>query len=295
MNQFNTPISRRELIARSSVLGAGTIALGALVVACGSDSSKLPAGTKVVKRFPDGALVPGPLRLPVSLADKNSILSGDDLPATLTAKMVDLKTGKDVLAGLTATKHAGTAPQPYWPFHAEVNEPGIYKLVVDGADPDGAGFQLSAANEVSVPVPGDQLPSVETATFDNPLGIDPVCTLTPKPCPLHSISLSVALKSGKPVAYLLGTPAHCTTGTCAPALEELLDVAKEFANKAVFIHAEIYSDKAATQIAPPVAAYYMTYEPALFVTNAKGILVDRLDAVFDGAEIRASLKKAGIN
>ena len=34
----------------------------------------------------------------------------------------------------------------------------------------------------------------------------------------------------------------------------------------------------------------MTYEPALFVIDAKGVLVDRLDAVFDEVEVRESLE-----
>jgi hypothetical protein len=39
----------------------------------------------------------------------------------------------------------------------------------------------------------------------------------------------------------------------------------------------------------------MTYEPALFVTDASGTIVDRLDAVFDARELRASLTRAGIS
>jgi hypothetical protein len=39
----------------------------------------------------------------------------------------------------------------------------------------------------------------------------------------------------------------------------------------------------------------MTFEPALFITDAKGTLVDRLDAIFDAEEVRETLSRNGIS
>ena len=299
------PITRRDLIINTAKVGGGAVAMGAVISACGGDAKSSPttnAGSfvmsqsiTVVKRFPDAALIPGEVRLPISLANDSSILSSDDLPSTLTGKIINIQNGDLVQDGLTAAKHQGKAPTPYWPFIATIPEPGIYKIVVDGAHLDGAGVQISPADEIAMPVPGDQLPSVVTPTLQNPMDMDPMCTLAPKQCPLHSISVNAALKKNKPVVYLIGTPAHCTAGTCAPALEYLVDIAAEFSDRATFIHTEVYQDKAATVVTPAVAEYYMTFEPSLFITDAAGKLVVRLDSAFDDGEIRAALATVGIS
>ncbi|MFM8906883.1 MAG: hypothetical protein ACKOIZ_04595, partial [Actinomycetota bacterium] len=52
-----------------------------------------------------------------------------------------------------------------------------------------------------------------------------------------------------------------------------------------FIHAEVYADRDATQVAPVVTALGMNYEPALFVTDSRGVVTARLDAVFDEVEL----------
>ena len=49
----------------------------------------------------------------------------------------------------------------------------------------------------------------------------------------------------------------------------------------------MYQDPDATKVAPVVTALAMTYEPALFVTDAKGIVTARLDAVFDEVELES--------
>ena len=92
--------------------------------------------------------------------------------------------------------------------------------------------------------------------------------------------------------YLIGTPAYCQTGTCAPGLDALIAVQKNVGDSVVFIHADVYTDSTATTPAPAVGAYNMQYEPALFVTDSKGILQARLDAIFNEEEVRSVLLAA---
>jgi len=61
-----------------------------------------------------------------------------------------------------------------------------------------------------------------------------------------------------------------------------------------FVHAEIYTDDTRSTVAPAVTSLNMTYEPALFVIGADGVLVDRLDAVFDEVEVRESLEATSL-
>lgn len=108
-------------------------------------------------------------------------------------------------------------------------------------------------------------------------------------CPFHDIALSDALSSGKKVVYLIGTPAYCQTGTCAPALDALISLSKSTSDDVVFVHADVYTDDTAENVAPAVKAYNLTFEPSLFITDASGTLRSRLDAIFDVDEVSEAL------
>ena len=172
---------------------------------------------------------------------------------------------------------------------------GNYALVVSGGPIEGAAFSVLEPDQVAVPGANDSLPGFDTPTFDNNREVKPICTRIPDPCPFHAMTLTEALKLGVPVAYLVGTPAHCETGTCAPALDGLIEVGSRIGDRAVFIHAEVYSDEAATVIAPAVKALNLTFEPVLFIVDANGKIIERFDSVFDSLEIFDALTRAGIN
>ncbi|MEY3112196.1 MAG: hypothetical protein RIT23_1327, partial [Actinomycetota bacterium] len=178
------------------------------------------------------------MRLPISLADQAGLLSGADLPDTLTASLVNAETGAVVAENLTAPRHDAGMSIPYWPFRVEVSEIGVYSLVVEGGPADGAGVQVVDSATVGVPLVGSPLPPFDTPTLDDPRGVDPLCTRTPEPCPFHDVTLTEALASSLPVVYLIGTPAHCSTGSCAPALDGLLALKDELADRYVVVHAE---------------------------------------------------------
>ena len=293
--------SRRRFLALSASLG-----LGGLVAACGGSSSSSSSGAidgvsgtlQVVKRFPPSGLVPGSIRLPISLADTSGVLTTDGkvkLPQTLTGKVIDTASGDVVIASVTADKHDANMPTPYWPFIVDVQKVGVYLLILDVAPGSEMSFQVEEREKALSPLVGDPLPPFDTPTVDNNGGVDPICTRPQGTCPFHTVTLTEALKSGKPVVYIIGTPAYCETGTCAPGLEALIDVSKTIGDAAVFVHADVYTDKTATTAAPALQAYKLKYEPLLYITDAKGVLVNRLDAVFDVTEMSSALAAAGIS
>lgn len=288
--------SRRHFLAISASVG-----LAGAVAACGgkSGAGTQPEGTlQIVKRFPNTGLVPGKVRLPISLGDKSGVLGAQSsvaVPEVLRASVVDSVTGDVVLKGLTAQRHGENLSVSYWPFNFDLQKTGVYLLKVEEAPESECVFQIEDRTLVSMPLVGDALPPFDTPTVDNPRGVNPICTWSEGTCPLHTITLREALASGKPVMYLIGTPAYCQTGTCSPALEALIEVSKSMGDSAVFVHADVYTDKTATVSAPAVRAYNLSFEPVLYITDAKGILVDRLDAVFDVKEMRAVLAAAGIS
>jgi len=251
-----------------------------------------------VKRFPTTGLVPGSIRLPISLADTSGVLTTDGkvkLPQTLTGKVIDATSGDVVVASVSADKHDANMATPYWPFIVDVQKVGVYLLILDAAPESEMSFQVEERKNVLSPLVGDPLPPFDTPTVDNSRGVDPICTRSEGACPFHDITLTKALKIGKPVVYFIGTPAYCQTGTCAPGLDALIALAKKVGDAAVFVHADVYVDKTATTAAPAVQAYKLTYEPLLYITDAKGVLVNRLDAVFDVTEISSALAAVGIS
>ena len=316
-------ISRRGFISASaSVVGAG-VSLR-ILTACGDSSTSvqdsptdsllasssdqvvdevadqitdLPRDIQLVQRFPQ-VLVPGEVRLPISLAQQSGIITTDSdfkFPESLSAKIVDLSTDKVIIENISAKLHGVKISLPYYPFYAEIAAAGNYVLIVSGGPQDGAAFSVLERNQVLVPKTGDSLPSFDTPTFADHRQVEPICTRQPKPCAFHEVTLSDALKLGVPVAYLVGTPSHCSTGTCSPALDGLIEVATRVGNRAAFVHAEVYADKAATVIAPAVQALNLSFEPVLFIADKNGKVVQRLDAVFDALEFSDALASFGIS
>lgn len=58
------------------------------------------------------------------------------------------------------------------------------------------------------------------------------------------------------------------------------------------IHCEVYPDDqgpTSGSLAPIVEALGMEFEPSLYLIGADGIVIDRLDNVFDRAELTAAL------
>lgn len=266
----------------------------AFASACGSDgddSRSQLEGLSLVQRFPQ-VLVPGEVRMPVSLATTDGLLV-DGAPDELVARLVESESGSVVAERIVARRFGDGLAAPYWPFRATIAAPGIYVLQVEG-QPDGAGVQVASADTVAVPGAGDPMPPFDTPTTDDPRGVDPICTRSPEPCPLHEVTLADALALGRPVAYLVGTPAFCSTGTCSPALEGLLAVRDRVGDALVFVHADVYTDGTASTVAPAVQALGMTFEPALFLVGADGRVAERLDAVFDEAEIDERLLALGL-
>ncbi|MET0909734.1 MAG: hypothetical protein ABWZ99_09705, partial [Ilumatobacteraceae bacterium] len=92
-----------------------------------------------------------------------------------------------------------------------------------------------------------------------------------------------------------GTPAFCSTGSCAPGLESIIEVQPEFGEQFSFVHAEVYADTTATTLAPAVEsleALGLFYEPVLFITDPAGVVLERIDSVWNTEELVEALNRA---
>ena len=248
-----------------------------------SDGTGAPkGGWAVVQRFPNYPLfTPGDVRLPVSLAESTRLL--DNGPATITGWIENFEGVR--VADVTGIRRRDGIPTPYWEVRATLDAAVIYTMRFDHDDGYGATFELFDPGDVSTPKTGTALTPFDTPTTDDHRGVEPYCSLTPDPCPLHAVTLRDALKAGKPVAYMVGTPAHCTTGTCTPGLQFLVAEHERVGDKIVMVHADVYADAEATTVAPAVVALGAQYEPIIYFCTPDGVIVDRLDGVWDRTEL----------
>lgn len=283
-------LTRRRFLAAVAASGALAACSGGSDDALGTELSADPGaagdGFTLVQRFPNNVLIPGEVRMPITLSTGAAQFIQDG-PKTLTAQVIDFDGNQ--LGGAISAVRRDVAPAPYYDFRTTVDEPGFYALVVPGGPDDGAPFQIMDPQAVAVPYAGQALEPFDTPTVDDPQGFDLLCTRAAGQCPFHDVTLTEALAGDRPVAYYVGTPAFCATGSCAPALEALIDLQDRFGDAFTFVHAEVYSDDTGTTVAPAVTAVGMTYEPALFITDADGTIVERMDAVWDQSELAERL------
>jgi len=268
----------------SGPANAGTTTDAGFAVGAGTS----PNDMVLVRRFAPKTLVTGNQRVPVVLGDVNGLLPLESTPASLTATVLD-PNGKVAVDSVTVERHGAELQQPYYPFLLTLATPGNYELQLKDKPSVSTAFDVSAPADVPIPQVGAPLPPFDTPTVKDHRGVNPICTRDPA-CPLHQVTLSQALSSGKPVAYLIGTPAYCQTAVCGPVLDLLL---AQQPNRPDFtmVHSEVYTDDTIENVAPAVTAYHLNFEPALFIANAKGVLVARLDSIYDTQELTAALDK----
>ncbi len=194
------------------------------------------------------------------------------------APTVHSDTGASASTYLTSTYRFPTAGQ-YW-----------LRATYQGQTAESPVIVIEPATAM-VPRPGQKMISVATPTTGDKRGVDPICTRSPQ-CPFHTQSLDTALGGHLPVVLMFATPALCQTATCGPVLDTVVAAAQGYQSKINFVHSEIYT--ALSQTAPntaAVAAYHLQSEPIMFLADANGMIVDRIDGLFGKAELTAALSR----
>jgi hypothetical protein len=292
----NPAISRRAVLAGSAAL--------AFLAACSSSSNGTTAASQLsldpngdsrvlIANFAYGGnyLIRGAPQRMTFLIGVGGAPTTDAPPELSFQLSLD---GNDVGEPILVPAHSDGVPVPYFPLPATFDTAGLWTATakIDGA-PATQTFQVSEPDQVALVQPGQAMKPFETPTVDDHRGVEPICTDVPE-CPLHAQTLTAALATGKPVAFLVGTPAYCQTGLCGPVLTLLVEEAPNHPD-IEFVHAEVYTNAAAVgdvsqaTLAPVIDAYGLTFEPSLFVADATGTIRTRLDNVYDRAELRAAL------
>lgn len=193
-----------------------------------------------------------------------------------------------------AHDHPGAAhDEPHGFYDAVVAIPraGVWDLMVEAGKGKSRHFGFAAfevGSQPRVPAPGQPAVSVATPTFDDPRDVTQVCTREP-PCPMHEVSLDRALAGGKPVVFVVATPAYCQSRICGPVVDEVLLVRQELGDRAAYLHAEVYRDPARQVVAPVFEAWRMQSEPWTFVVDAAGTVRERFEGPVVAPEVKQAL------
>jgi hypothetical protein len=298
-----TPRARLLRPSRRSFL-AGAGAAATLVAAGCASSTTSTAGTTPTTNDPNSltlaprfdantyALAGVPARLVTSV-----VTLRNEPPATLPAELEFRVTRDGTLVGeaIPTTAHEDGVPVAYFPVRTTLDEPGTYRLeaTVDGTALS-TPFTVSDPSTSTLVEPGQPMRPVPTPTTVDARGVDPICTRRPDPCPYHDLDLPTALAAGAPTALLVSTPQFCQIGVCGPVLNLLIEAIGQ--NPGITpVHAEVYATPEGPEggVAPVVDELGLTFEPSLFVIGADGVVVERLDYVFDRTEIAAAFAKVG--
>lgn len=198
--------------------------------------------------------------------------------------------------GYSSPQEAG--PPGIHALDVTFDRPGVWTLLVQVDDRSetllGTG-QVTVQAKAQNPASGDRAVASKTPTFDDNRGVDPICTRKPA-CPMHQVTLAEAIRSGKPTAFLMGTPAFCESRTCAPNLDELLTVREEWSGDANFVHAEVYRDDDPDTIrkqivSPTFEDWGFTSEPWIYLIDRRGVIADRYEGPVVASRLRRDMMR----
>ncbi len=182
---------------------------------------------------------------------------------------------------------------------------GFWQVEVT-ADVGGTGTQtaqatFSVAEQPSLPAPGQPALKTENLTLASKgvpkAAIDSRYTTDGKiPDPeLHRWTIAKAIEQHRPALVVFGTPVYCVSRFCGPVTDLVDGLSKQYGDRAVFIHVEIWRDFQ-NQVINQAAADWLyrngdLTEPWVYLIGADGRILDRWSSLMSAQEIAAELQQ----
>lgn len=182
--------------------------------------------------------------------------------------------------------------------------PGFWQVEV-AATVGGRSQTATSAFEVRsthlVPAPGDQAPATDNLTISAPpdvprAAIDSRAATTGGQVPdaeLHRTTVAAALAARRPAVVVFSTPVYCQSQFCGPVTDMVADLARQYANRASFIHIEIFREFSSNTVNKAAADWLLEgglNEPWVFLIGADGRIAARFDNVVTREELEPLLQ-----
>ena len=172
-------------------------------------------------------------------------------------------------------------------------------IQLDGRQEVKTAFKVLPKHEV--PFPGDPAPASQNLTVTTP-GAAPeaidsrASATTPVPdADLHQTTVAQALAEKRPIVLVVSTPTYCVSQFCGPVTDVVADLAKTYANRARFIHIEVWKDYKAQQLNDAakewISAGSNVNEPWVFLIGSDGKVAARYDNIASHEAVEAFLQK----
>ncbi len=184
----------------------------------------------------------------------------------------------------------------------DFNRPGFWGVAVV-ADVGGerrtgtASFQVLPDHQV--PAVGDPAPRSHNLTLASAAPKAAIDSRAGRegdvPDPhLHTTTVAQAVEQGRPAVVVVSTPVYCMSRFCGPITDTVGELARTYADRAAFIHIEVWRDFNAGQLDEAAAQWIRTpqggNEPWVFLVGADGRIAARWDNVLDRAELEQRLQ-----
>jgi hypothetical protein len=182
---------------------------------------------------------------------------------------------------------------------------GFWQVSARGEVTDGSPFNAKAAFTVlktpSVVSVGSLAPHTDNPVMGDP-GVPPAAIDSraaggePIPDPeLHATSIADALDAGHPALVVFSTPVYCVSRFCGPVTDLVAELAKEYGDRADFIHVEIYRDFEAGLVNQAALDWLSPdgsdlREPWTFLIEGNGRIAASWDTVVTRSEIEPLLR-----
>jgi len=214
-------------------------------------------------------------------------LPGSPSPPADTSKPVYLPTEQ---RGVYAADVAFDRPG-FWGVSAVID--------LDGSQKVNKAFKVLPKHDV--PMPGDPAPATQNLTVSNP-GAPPEAidsrASAGSPVPdadLHQTTVAQALAEKRPVLLVVSTPTYCVSLFCGPITDLVGELAKQYGDRARFIHVEVWKDFKAQQLNDAAREWIARgadiNEPWVFLIGADGKVAARFDNIATRGEMEALLQK----
>ncbi|GBC86448.1 hypothetical protein HRbin12_00437 [bacterium HR12] len=172
---------------------------------------------------------------------------------------------------------------------------------VETLGPTTALAAFEVAEEPALPAPGDPAPRTENLTLGSEgvpeAAIDSRAVTAGKvPDPeLHRATIAEAIREGRPALVVFATPVYCVSQFCGPVTDMVQDLAHRYADRAAFIHVEIWEDYEAQELNEAAVEWLRMpdgnlTEPWLFLIGPDGRILDRWSSLWSEDEVARALE-----
>jgi hypothetical protein len=183
---------------------------------------------------------------------------------------------------------------------------GFWEVEV-AADVEGRGtLKATAAFHVSdayrVPARADRAPETENLTVSSREGVPKVAVDSrwtngeelPDP-ELHRSTIASSMRQRHPIVVVFSTPVYCVSRFCGPITDMVQDLARDYSDRADFIHVEIWRNFQKGVLNKAAADWLLRdndlREPWVFLIGSDGRVKERWDNVATRAEIEQYLDR----